>query len=143
MDKSNILRIIFGLFYLAAAVFNFTYTLRHPQQLRLFYDSFAENALIPFYKDFILSVVVPNSDLIILMVVVFEIVVGILILSKRIFVKVGLSLGILWTLFFVPILAVGPPMLTNLILASLQVFLLKKEYDKSFLEILRSKFHSK
>ena len=82
MDKSNILRIIFGLFYLAAATFNFTYTLRIPQP----FDAFVENALIPFYKDFLLSVVVPNSDLIILLVVVFEIAVGVLILSKRIFV---------------------------------------------------------
>ena len=139
MDKSNILRIIFGLFYLAAAVFNFTYTLRQPQPL----DWFAENALIPFYKDFILSVVVPNSDLIILLVVVFEIVVGVLILSKRIFVKAGLVLGIIWALILVPLLPIGPPMLTNLILASLQAFLLRSEYDRSFLEILRSKFHQK
>lgn len=140
MDKSNILRIIFGLFYLAAAVFNFTYTSRNPQPL---YDWFAENALIPFYKDFLLSVVVPNLDSIILLVVVFEIVVGVLILSKQNFVKMGLSLGIIWALFLVPLLPIGPPMLTNLILASLQAFLLRKEYDKSFLEILRSKFRPK
>lgn len=73
-----------------------------------------------------------------LLIVVFEFIVGVLILSKEIFVKIGLILGILWVLFIAPFLPLSD-ILGHLILGILQALLLIENYDITLLEILQSK----
>jgi hypothetical protein len=63
-----------------------------------------ENVHFAFYKEFLEQIVIPNEKLIILLIVVFEFIVSVLILSKEIFVKIGLLLAILWVLFIMPFL---------------------------------------
>jgi hypothetical protein len=75
-----------------------------------------------------------------MLTVIFEIVLGVLILNKLLITRIGLVFGILWAIFLIPILPLGPEMLTNIILAAVQVILLRKEYETTFIEILRERF---
>ena len=134
MNWSNIGRIGFGLGYLVAAIYNLTVTLRTHQ---LLWDYFLENAHFSFYKDILVNVIIPNGVLFIIFTIIFEIILGVLVLNKLILVKIGLVFGILWAIFLIPILSLGPEMLTNIILAAVQVILLRKEYEFTFLEMLR------
>ncbi len=137
MNWSDIGRIGFGLGYLVAALFNLTFTLRNPQPL---WDFFLENAHFTFYKEFLSNVIIPNASLFILLTVVFEFVLGVLILNKLILAKIGLVFGVVWCIFLLPFFPVGPEMLTNIILAVVQAILLRKEYETTFLEMLRTRF---
>lgn len=137
MTWSNIGRIGFGFGYLIAALFNLIVTLRTHQQL---WDFFLENAHLSFYKDILVNVIIPNATLFIILTVIFEIVLGVLILNKLVLARIGLALGILWAIFLIPILPLGPEMLTNIILAAVQVILFRKEYEFTFLEILLQRF---
>ena len=137
MTWSNRGRIGFGLGYLVAALFNLTFTLRTHQPL---WDFFLENAHLSLYKDILINVIIPNGALFIILTVVFEIVTGILILNKLLIARIGLVLAVLWVIFLIPILPLGPEMLTNIILAAVQVILLRKEYEFTFLEMIRQRF---
>ncbi|MFX1465521.1 MAG: hypothetical protein ACFFA5_03515 [Promethearchaeota archaeon] len=137
MTWSNRGRICFGLGYLVAALFNLSFTLRNHQIL---WDFFLENAHLSFYKDFLTNVIIPNGALFIIFTVIFEIIVGVLVLNKLVLVRIGLVLGLLWVIFLIPLLPLGPEMLTNIILAALQAILLRKEYETTFLEMLRERF---
>jgi hypothetical protein len=137
MSWSNRGRIGFGLGYLVAAIFNLTFTLRAPQPL---WDFFLENSHLLLYDDILLNIIIPNGALFIILTVVFEIVTGVLILNKLLISRIGLILGVLWVVFLIPMLPLGPEMLTNLILAAVQLILLRKEYELTFLEMLRQRF---
>jgi hypothetical protein len=87
---------------------------------------------------FLEEIVIPNEKLIILLIVVFELIVGLFILSEGLFVKIGLILGILWVLSvstFLPFTDI----LGHLGLGIFQALLLMGNYDTTFLELLRSK----
>ena len=137
MTWSNRGRIGFGLGYLVAALFNLIVTLRTPQPL---WDFFLENAHLSFYKDILINVIIPNGTLFIIFTAIFEIVLGVLILNKLLIARIGLVLGVLWVIFLIPILPLGPEMLTNIILAAVQVILIRKEYEFTFLEMIRQRF---
>lgn len=94
-----------------------------------------ENAHFSFYREFLEKIVIPNETLIILLVVVFEFIVGMLILSEGFFVKIGLILAILWVLFIAPFLPLGD-VLGHLVLGILQATLLMENYDTPLWEII-------
>jgi hypothetical protein len=137
MTWSNRVRIGFGLGYLVAAIYNLTFTLRTHQPL---WDFFLENAHLSLYKDILINVIIPNGVLIVILTVIFEIVLGVLILNKLLIARIGLIIGILWVVFLIPMLPLGPEMLTNIILSAVQLVLLRKEYEFTFLEMLRQRF---
>ncbi len=138
MNKYNVSRISLGVFYLVACVFNFFHTINNTQYL---WAVCLENVHFSFYKDFLEQIVIPNEQLIILLVVVFEFTVGVLILSKEIFVKIGLLLAILWVLIIAPFLP-WVDILGHLLLGTFQVLLLIGNYDTTVLEIIQSKIGS-
>lgn len=135
MNKFNISRIGLGIFYLIACVFNLFHTIHNTQYM---WAVCLENVHFAFYKEFLEQIVIPNEQLIILLVVVFEFIVGVFILSKEIFVKIGLLLAILWVLIIAPFLP-WVDILGHLILGMFQAFLLMGNYDTTVLEIMRSK----
>ncbi len=137
MNWSNIGRIGFGLGYLVAAIFNLIVTLRTHQIL---WEFFLENAHLSFYKDILVNIIIPNGVLVIIITVIFEIILGVLVLNKLVLARIGLIFGILWVIFLIPILPLGPEMFTNIIIAAVQVILLRKEYETTFLEMLRERF---
>lgn len=65
MNYSNIGRIIFGLFYIVAAIFNFIYT-RH--NIQLLWDWLLEGGRISFIKEALQEYIIPNSTLIVTLV---------------------------------------------------------------------------
>lgn len=132
MKVANIVRIGFGFIYLAGAAVNAFLVLTQPQ----IYESFADMALIPLYRDLWQSLVVPYLGLWLALTIAFEVTTGILILSKGVRVKVGLGLGILFCLILVPFWWQGGA-LSNIVLAVVQALLLRYEYDTSLVDLVR------
>ena len=118
----NIARIAFGILYLGGALANIILTvLNSPQS----YHSFADEALIPFYREAWAALVIPNMTLVISLLIVYEITLGLLFLIKRRFVKIGLVGGAIFCLGTVPFSL--QVLSTNLPLGLIQAFLLWKE----------------
>ncbi len=138
MSKYNAGRIPLGVFYLVAGVSNLFHTIHNTHYL---WSVCLANVHFSFYKDFLEQIVIPNEQLIILIVVVFEFIVGVLILSKETFVKIGLLFAILWVLIITPFLP-WVDIFGHLLLGTFQALLLMGNYDTTVWEILHSKIRS-
>lgn len=124
-------RAFIGIAYLAAAVFNTLYTLPRSDQL----DGYAEGAWFSFLEDFMNDVFMPNGDLFMVLVIVFEVAVGILILSRDPYVSAGVTASVVWVIAVLPFLA-WPYLLTNIALIALQGGLLFRRYDTSVWQMI-------
>ncbi len=129
----NVWRIFIGVAYLAAAVFNTVYTLPRSDQL----DGYAEGAWFGFLADFMRDVFMPNGDLFMTLVILFEVAVAILILSRGRYVDAGVAASVLWVVVILPFLA-WPYLLTNIILAIMQGVILLRRYDTALWDMVRS-----
>lgn len=138
MTWANKVRIGWGFGFFAAAAFNLFYTL--PSDLIPFWEWFQENAWIPLYKDMLESIVIPNGSVIVVLTVIFEIVTSMLILNKLLWAKLGLVLALLWPIFLLPLLPIGPVMAVNILLAIGPALLLFRTYETTFWEQLRTRF---
>jgi hypothetical protein len=128
------LRMVWGIFFLGSSIFNLTYTRVHPE----FYQQFADMALLSVYTDFIEKIVVPNAEIFTYLLVVFELAVGLLTLSKNIFVKVGLIASIIFILLLIPV--IPPYTFVNLLVVIIPGFLIRKQYKYNvFREIITRK----
>ena len=132
MDISNVGRLSIGIFYLVACIFNLFHTINNTEYM---WTVCLENARFSFQKEFLVQIVIPNEKLVVLLIVAFEFVVSMLILSKWNFVKIGLTLGILWVLFIATFLPKSD-ILGHLILGIIQGILLIGNYDATLLEII-------
>jgi len=132
MDISNVGRLSIGIFYLVACIFNLFHTINNTEYM---WTVCLENARFSFQKEFLVQIVIPNEKLVVLLIVAFEFVVSMLILSKGNFVKIGLTLGILWVLFIATFLPKSD-ILGHLILGIIQGILLIGNYDATLLEII-------
>jgi len=98
---------------------------------------FGNGALIPLYGELSLRVVAALSPVLFgLLVAAFEIAVGLMVLNKQKYVKMGL-LGM--TVFEIALTPSDAIQFIWLGLAVRQVYLLTKEFDTTFLEMLRSR----
>jgi hypothetical protein len=127
----DIWRGVIGLSYLAAAVFNSVYTLPRSSEL----DEYAEGAWFGFLQDFMWNVFMPNGEVFMTLVIIFEIAAAVLILNRDRFVDVGVIASVGWVLLVLPFLA-WPYLLTNLVLAVLQGVLLLRRYEVTIFERL-------
>jgi hypothetical protein len=134
MAKPNAGRIFLGLFYMAIG-FNIVLSLLNPEA----FIELGKNALIPAYRELFLDVVGLDSPLFGLLAAACETAVGLLILNRKSYVKIGLVVGIIFTIA-IPI-PLGLEEMPNWILALAQAYLLRKEFDITFGEILRTKLH--
>ena len=133
--KPNAGRIFLGLFFLVMAVgVNGLFTFINPQG----YVEYASGALIPLYQELALSIVTLNPMLFGLLLMSFEIVMGLLILHKQKSVKIGLIGTIVFLIGIAPLSFIQIPWL-GLIIA--EAYLLTKEFDSTFLDIVKSKLH--
>ncbi len=124
-------RIFVGIFFLIMAVgVNVVLVLVAPDQ---FVALGTEDALIPLYRWFFENVVALAPPLFGLLVAAYEITIALMMLSKGQGVKWGLIGGIV---FLIAITPLGTWTLANPILALALAYLLTKEYDRSFLEML-------
>jgi hypothetical protein len=118
----KIARILFGLMYLGGALANIMLThFNGPDS----YHSFADNALLGFYKDAWAEVAIPNMTLFIALLVAFEITLGLLFLSSRRFLRIALLGGILFCWGTVPFST--QVLMSNLPLGIIQGILLWRE----------------
>ena len=122
----NIARIIFGIIYLLGAGFNIFIVATQGWQT---YIGFADATFFPLYREAWMAVAAPNITLIVILLIVFEISLGLLFILKRRYLKIALILGILFCLASMPTMVEA--IYTNLPLALIQAFMLWKEFRLS------------
>jgi len=118
----NVARIIFGIIYLLGAGFNIFLVVTEGWQI---YIGFADETFLPFYREAWMAVAAPNITLIVMLLIAFEISLGLLFIISRKYMKIALILGILFCLVSMPTMVQA--IYTNASLALLQAFLLWKE----------------
>jgi hypothetical protein len=131
--KPNAARIGIGFFFLAMSLgVNLMTLLGDPQS----YLTMGSQALIPPYPWVFRTIIALNPPLFIVLLMGYEIAVGVLLLSKQRAVKLGLIGGIL---FLIGITPLSVETLPNPVMAVALAYLLTKQFDQSFLDILRAK----
>ncbi len=115
----NILEIGFGLLYLVGAIFNFLYTLRHGDE---FYGSFADKAMLVPSRQLIRKIVIPHARLFTGLLIAFELLVALSILSRGDLVEFGLLAGAIFC-FSVVLASNVSGAIANLLMAVVQLFL--------------------
>jgi hypothetical protein len=123
----NVWRGVIGAFYLAAAVFNLTYTLPKTDEVGLL-EGYADGAWFGFIETFARDVLMPNDQLLMTAVIVFELIVGWAISSSGARVDLGVAASLLWVMAILPFLA-WPYLLTNVALIVMQGVLLFRRFD--------------
>ena len=118
----NIARFIFGIIYLLGAGFNTFLVMTEGWQI---YKGFADETFFPFYREAWMAIAAPNITLIVVLLIAFEISLGLLFIIKRKYLRLALILGILFCLASMPTMVEA--IYTNLPLALIQAFLLLKE----------------
>jgi hypothetical protein len=130
--KPNIGRIFLGFFYLIMALgVNTVLAFTNPQSI----VTMGEGSILEFYRTFFTNVVSLAPIPFILLVAIFEITMGLLILNKHRKVKLGL-IGA--TIFLCLITPFGFIQLPWLGIALIQLYLMKKDFDKTFIESMRT-----
>ena len=115
----SMLEIGMGVVYMAGAGFNLVYTLKNGEK---FYTSFAEGTWFAPASWFIQKFVIPNPRIFTIMLVLFQLFVGIALLSQGPNVGLGLLAGTAFCMYAVFVCNV-PGAIANLALAVLQFYL--------------------
>jgi hypothetical protein len=137
LNKPNAGRIFLGLFFLAMALgVNGFFTFTNPQG----YADYAGGALIPLYRDLALTIIELSPVGFGLLLMAFEVTMGLLLLHKHRSVKYGLIGTMVFLVGIAPLGFIQFPWLGLLIG---QAYLLTKEFETSFLEALRIRLSSR
>jgi len=118
----NVARIFFGIIYVLGAGFNTYLVVTEGWQI---FIGFADETFFPIYREAWMAVAAPNIALIVVLLIAFEICLGLLFIIKRKYMKTALILGILFCLASMPTMVQA--IYTNVPLALIQAFLLWKE----------------
>jgi hypothetical protein len=123
-------RIFVGIFFLAMAIgVNVVTVFVDPNS----YIGLGADSYIPLYRWVFINLVALAPPVFVLPVATFESAIALLMLSKGRYVKWGLIGGIV---FLIAITPLGIWTLGNPIMALALAYLLTKEYDRTFLEML-------
>jgi hypothetical protein len=90
------------------------------------YAHFADETFFPWYREAWIAVAAPNITLIIILLIAFEIGLGLLFIINRRYLKIALILGILFCLAAMPTMIEA--IYAGLPLVLIQGFLLWKEF---------------
>lgn len=132
--KPNAGRIFIGLFFLVMALgVNGYFTFSNPQA----YVDYASEALIPAYRELALAVVQISPVLFGVLVMSYEIVMGLLLLYRGKAVKIGLVGTMIFLVGIAPLSYLQIPWL-GLIVG--EIFLFTKDFDRSFFKSIQSLF---
>lgn len=130
-------RIFVGIFFLIMAIgINLVLVLVAPD---LFVALGTREPLIPLYRWFFENVVALAPPLFGVLAAAYEIIIALMMLGKGRWVKWGLIGGIV---FLIAITLLGVWTLANPIMAVALALLLRREYEKSALDMLRSRLRS-
>jgi len=108
-----------GFLYMIGAGFNFAYTRRHQEKV---YSAFAEGTWFAPARWFIQRFVIPSPGMFTVMLILFQLFVGIALLSQGPYVGLGLLAGTAFCMYAVFVTNV-PGAVANLGLAVLQFYL--------------------
>jgi len=125
---SNGYRVVWGLFFLASAVFNAVITLPNAERVLQAFEELS----VPG-ADALLRALLPYSAGLIAVVVVFEALVGVLILSKGSWARLGIGVSIAWIVVLIPFLSWYG--VVNILLAITLVPVFKHHFDRSFYDM--------
>lgn len=89
-----------------------------------------EGAWFGFLEEFMWDVFIPNGELFMVVVVVFELSVGAALLGRGRWVDVGVVASVGWVLVVLPFLA-WPYLLTNVVLAVVQGVVLLRRHERA------------
>ena len=128
---ANVVRLLVGLGFLAAAVGNSLFLLPDAEEQL---ESMLELTLFDWYRDAFDAVVMPAPSLWVGLLAVYELATGLLILSRRRAVDVGLGMAVAFMLGIVPL--IGWYSLTNLLTALVPAGLLFRRYERSLIDSL-------
>ena len=109
----NILEIALGLLFLIGAIFNAGYTFRHGEE---FYGSFAASAWFPPSRRLVRSIIIPHAKLFTILLIVLQVSIALMILSRGSLVQLGLVAGAGFSLLAALVSSV-PGAIANLALA--------------------------
>jgi hypothetical protein len=128
-------RLLGGLYFLAMALgVNLFSTLREGASA---YTGMADLAMLRPYKWLLRDVIPPVAMPFTLLLIAFELAVGLLILGTGRAVKLGLLAAIVFQLTIIP--GLGAYGLVNLPVAAIQAWLLRKNFDRSALDLVRDR----
>jgi hypothetical protein len=134
--RPNAGRVFLGLFFMVMAIgVNVVLVVVAPD---LFVGLGTNDAVVPLYRWFFENIVALAPPLFGLLAAAYEVTIALLMLSRGRYVKWGLTGGIV---FLIGITPLGIWTLANPILALAMAYLLRKEYDRSFMEMLRLRTH--
>lgn len=132
---TNAYRIMWGLFFLGAAVFNAVVTIPSARSvLRAFAD-----LSWPGAETLVRELLLPNAAAVIGLVVIFEAAVGAMILARGLSATLGLWLATGWLLVLVPFLGVYA--VANVVLAVSMLPLLGRRCERSLRDVLGLRRH--
>lgn len=130
MKRTNeIFRLIFSIIFLLGSITNLFLLLTNPG----LYTSFADLSLLETYITTWSDIVVPNINIMILMVAIFEFVLAFLIASKERAVHAGLILAVIFMVFLVPFWWGGGAII-NILFIIILLWLVRFEYPLSLTE---------
>ena len=115
----NFFEISFGVVYLIGAIFNTFYTYRHGEE---FFGSFARGTWFSPAKWFIEKFVLPNPKPFAMMLILFQLLVAVALLSQGPNVRLGLLAGTAFCMYAVFVSNL-PGAIANLAMAVLQFYL--------------------
>lgn len=119
---ANVGRVVVGLGFIAAAVFNTVIT--YPGATAV-YEAFADLSW-PVFDVFVRDVVIPLAQPVTVAVVVFEFVTGTLVLSRGRRTRLGIGAAVVWHVVLIPFLSVYA--VANVALAAAIAVLLRYDY---------------
>ena len=95
----NAARMIFGIIYLLGAPFNIFIVVTQGWQA---YIGFADDTFLPFNREAWMAIAAPRIILIVVLLIAFEIGLGLLFIIRRRYLKIALILGTLFCLASMP-----------------------------------------
>ena len=122
----NVARITFGIIYLLGDIANIALVTINGSQS---YIGFADETFFPWYREAWMAIAAPNITLIVILLIAFEIGLGLLFILERKYMRIALIIGILFCLASMPTMVEA--IYTNLSLALIQAFLLWKELHQN------------
>jgi hypothetical protein len=127
----DIIRLVLAIAFFAGASVNAYLALGVPEV----YEEFADFAFLRVYRSLWRGMVLPRLRLWIALVILFEIAVGVLLLTAGPYARSGLILAALYTAFLVPFWWGGGGLI-NIALFVLMLWLLRFEYPESITSLI-------
>lgn len=125
-------RILYGLIFLAAGIFNFHTAGESPE---VYVEVYGSTALFSFYKNFIYGFFSQHTPLLVRIIALGQIMVGILLFTRKIYFTLGIIGGMIFLLCISP-LGIGSAFPCTLFMIIGLFLLLRKGSDTHIFELL-------